>query len=213
MLKLLTPSCVHHFNAEGGKLPMRLTVTGKNLDVGSALRDHIENHLISVSEKYFFNPIEATVIISKEAFYFRTDISLHVGRGMVVRCHSNADEPYASVDSAIDRLSQNLRRHKNRLRDHHKTEAVTVDQELVAKQFVLASAEDEAESHPAVIAEMDTKIMPLTVSQAIMHLDFSEQPLLMFQNSATQTLNVVFRRPDGNIGWIDPSLARKAEPN
>lgn len=191
---------------------MRLTVTGKNIDIGDALREHVQAHITTVSEKFFDNPLEATAMISKEAFYYRTDIALHVGRGIIVRCHSSADSPYASVDLAIDRLGKSLRRYKNRLRDHHRSDGDISSHEIYAKQVVLsADQSDELESgdNPAIIAEMNTKILPLTLSQAIMHLDFSDQPLVMFQNKATQALNVVFRRPDGNIGWIDPSLIQK----
>lgn len=190
---------------------MQLTISGKNLDVGDALRGHVEKSLSAITEKYFNNPIEATVIVSKEAFHFRSDVSVHIGKGIVIRCHGSNDDPYLCVDEVLNRVATRLRRHKTRLRDHHKPELNAIQEDLAVKQFVLSAEEsnNDAEVHnPVVVAELVTRIMPMSVSQAVMHLDLTEQPLLMFKNSANGQVNVVFRRPDGNIGWIDPSLVK-----
>jgi len=190
---------------------MQLTVSGKNINVGDSLRSHIQTTLTSISEKYFSNPIEATIIVSKEAFNFRVDTSVHIGKGIVIRCHANHDDPYACVDEVINKISKRLRRHKTRLRDHHKPETHNMQEELTLQQFVMTSDESEKEGHeggPAIIAEITTRVMSLSLNQAIMHLDLSEQQLLMFKNSTNGQINVVFRRPDGNIGWMDPSLAK-----
>ncbi|MBN9564499.1 MAG: ribosome-associated translation inhibitor RaiA [Alphaproteobacteria bacterium] len=188
---------------------MQLTISGKNLNIGDSLRDYIRQSLNNTTEKYFHNPIEATVIVSKESSHFRCDMSIHIGKGIVIRCHAMDDDPYVCIDLTVEKVGKTLRRHKNRLRDHHKPEAESIE-ETTIKQVVYSGDESDHDStnNPIVIAEMATKILPMTVSEAIMRLDITDQQLLMFKNNANGQLNVVFRRQDGNIGWIDPSLAR-----
>lgn len=190
---------------------MQLTISGKNLTVGESLREHIQQTLSGVTKKYFSNPIEATVILSKEGVHFRADMSVHIGKGIVVRCHANDDDAYVCIVHTVDKVAKSLRRHKNRLRDHHKPEAGAMSDALTVRQFVVAADESEdtdAPSNPVVIAEMSTQILSMSVSEAIMRLDFMEQPLFMFKNNANGQFNVVFRRQDGNIGWIDPALVQ-----
>ena len=189
---------------------MQLTISGKNLDVGDSLRAHVRDALKGVTGRYFNNPIEATVILSKEAMHFRSDLSVHVGRGLVIRCHAHDIDPYLCADASMHKLDKMLRRHKNRLRDHHRVESEALHEALeVTQRVVSADQSDDAEgssSHPTVVAEMSTKIAPMSVSEAIMRLDMSEPSFLMFKNTANSQINVVFRRPDGNIGWVDPTL-------
>ena len=190
---------------------MQLTVTGKNLHIGNALKEHIENTFKGVSEKYFHNPIEATVIVSKEAFHFRVDASVHIGKGIILRSHASHDDAHACVDSVTDKIAKRLRRHKNRIRDHHKPEAHDMAESLSVRQFVYAADEPEDQTTtgaPVVVAELTMQIPSLSLNEAIMHLDLSEQPLVVFKNKMGGQINVIFHRPDGNIGWIDPSLVK-----
>ena len=188
---------------------MNLTVKGKNIDVGEALRTHVAQALDHGVAKYFGNPIEATVTVSKQAHLFTSDISVHIGRGILVQAEASADQAYAAFDLAMDHLSKRLRRYKRRLRDHHRAET----QSFRAAQYILAPDEDESEvvaangnDAPAVIAEMQTEIPTLTVSEAVMRLDLSDLKAMMFLNRAHGGLNMVYRRNDGNIGWVDPRL-------
>lgn len=190
---------------------MQVSVTGHQIDIGSALRSHIEESLEATVEKYFGDAIEATVVISRERQQFRADVAVHVFRGLHVRGHDSADDAYAAFDIAAVHVGKRLRRHKRRLRDHHANPRDT--EGLPAQQYVLAGyePEDETESaepkgdNPVIIAEDTTHIDELSVSEAVMRLDIADLPALMFRNAGSGRLNVVYRRPDGNVGWIDPT--------
>ncbi len=186
---------------------MHLTVKGKQLDVGDALRSHIADSLTGVFGKYFGNPIEATVILSREAHLYRAQVSVHVGRGILLQGQADADQPYAAFDMAAEKVAKRLRRYKRRLRDHHRSEIETQR----AQHYVLAPepeehAEDavELDGKPAVIAELVSEIPTLSVSEAVMRLDLADEGAIMFRNLAHGGLNMVYRRADGNVGWVDP---------
>ena len=192
---------------------MQITVKGKQMDVGDALRGHAEQRLTDAVAKYFDQAIEATAVLSRESHKFRADISVHVGRGILVQGHSKGDTGYVAFDTALDHIAKRLRRYKRRLRDHHRKadRAGAVDR-IMAQQYVLTEADEveapeseEAEvSAPMVIAEMTTEIEVLTVEEAVMRMELADQPAVMFHNAAHGELNVVYRRADGNFGWIDP---------
>ena len=194
---------------------MQLTVKGRQLDVGQALRGHVEDSLNAVAAKYFSNPIEATVVFSREAHRYRTDVSVHVGRNILLQGNAEADSPYGAFDQAADRVAKRLRRYKRRLKDHHKDNGAA--ESWQAQSYILeAEPEDVPDEHeePAdhvVIAEMTTHIDSLTVSEAVMRLDLGNLNTLMFRNSAHGGLNVVYRREDGNVGWIDPQSSTEAD--
>ena len=185
---------------------MNVIVKGQHIDVGDALRQHVGESLTSVFEKYFGDAIDVTVTFSREGHLLRSSVSAHVGRGIVAQSHASADQAYAAFDLAAERLSKRLRRHKRRLRDHHKVPLET----RPAEHYVLAAEEppggaaEAADGQPAVIAEMKTDIPVLTVSEAVMRLDLEDSGALMFVNRAHGGLNMVYRRPDGNVGWVDP---------
>ena len=186
---------------------MDISVKGRNLDVGDALKGHVEDHLSSAVTKYFIRAIDASVVFSREGRSLRADISVHPGpRGMVVQGGSDSNDPYAAFDGALERISKQLRRYKRRLNSHHKGHGEDV---LPAQQYVIQPvAEDEevaADDSPAIIAEMPVYIATLSVSEAVMRMDLADALVMMFRHSATRRLNVVYRRKDGNIGWIDPS--------
>jgi ribosomal subunit interface protein len=187
---------------------MNVIVKGQQIDVGDALRRHVSESLSHVFGKYFGDAIDVTVTFSRQAHLLRASVSAHVGRGIVAQSQASADQAYAAFDIAVDRLGKRLRRHKRRLRDHHKTPLET----RPAEHFVLAGdleaddgdAVETANGRPAVIAEMKTEIPVLTVSEAVMRLDLEDSGALMFVNRAHGGLNMVYRRSDGNIGWVDP---------
>ncbi len=186
---------------------MQLSVSGKQLDVGDALRTHVEESLTSVFGKYFGNPIEANVVFSRDAHLYRAQINVHVGRGIAMMSQSDADAPYAAFDLAADHLAKRLRRYKRRLRDHHRSEPPS---EAATHYVVAGDAEDggpAAESDnaaPVIIAEIATQIPTLSVGEAVMRLDLANGVAMMFRNRAHGELNMVYRRADGTIGWVDP---------
>lgn len=190
---------------------MNITVTGRHLDVGASLRRHVEDGLVATVSKYFERAIEAHVVLDKRAPFFIADISVHVGRGIIAHASAEADDAYLAFNAAAELLGKRLRRHKRRLRNHHNAEARATKQET-ARQYVLADppaedegAADEASPEPLVVAEMQTAIDTLTVGEAVMRLDLANIPALMFRNAGHGGLNMIYRRPDGNIGWVDPA--------
>ncbi len=188
---------------------MQLSVKGQQLNVGDALRTHVSESLSRILGKYFGDAIEVGVTFSREGHLFRAVVSAHVGRGIQLQAQGEADEPYPAFDAAAERLAKRLRRYKDRLRDHRK-KAGPAPKSLPARQYILAGdveeqgAEDEIDGRPAVVAEMATEIPSLTVSEAVMRMDLADLPALMFRNSSHDGLNMIYRRADGNIGWIDP---------
>ncbi len=196
---------------------MQLSVKGQHLDIGDALRAHIEGSLENMLRKYFGDAIEARVILSRNAHQFRAVVSAHVGRNIHLEASGAADQPYPAFNAAADRLSKRLRRYKGRLRDHHK-EAPAQTEPLSAQQYILSNEEpedgewEEAGDQPAIVAEMVTEIPDLTVGEAVMRMDLADQPAMMFRNSAHGGLNMIYRRQDGNIGWIDPRGNRGSGP-
>lgn len=193
---------------------MQLTVKGKQLDVGDALRSYVSDALSAITGKYFNNAIDAQVVFSREAHLFRSDLLVHIGRNMLMQSVGEADSPYRAFDQAADKMAKRMRRYKRRLGDHHK-DVTSAEPSLPAQSYVLeAEPEEPPESgdepvQPVVIAEMATEIDSLTVSQAVMRLDLADLPALMFRNKAHGGLNMVYRRPDGNIGWVDPRGSRE----
>ncbi len=190
---------------------MQIKISGHQLDVGDSLRAHIGDTLDSVVEKYFGQAIDATVVLSRERFTVRADVAIHIGRDIYVRAHESADDAYAAFDVATAHLGKRLRRHKRRLRDHHAAREQA--ENARAQQYILAPYEpiedDEGTSaengdHPVIVAEAQTVIEKLTVSEAVMRMDLADLPAMVFRNARNGGLNVVYRRPDGNVGWIDP---------
>lgn len=187
---------------------MQISVNGKQIDVGDALRSHVQQTIEALVGKYFDHPIDAAVVFSRDAHNFRADISAHPSRGVLVQGGAAAGEAYAAFDAAAERIATQLRRYKQRLSKHKaRTDATTIP----AQYHILAALEGEEVSaetpQPIVIAEMAADVPVCTVSGAVMRLDLADTPAIMFRNSAHGGLNMVYRRPDGNIGWIDPKQA------
>jgi len=187
---------------------MQLTVTGKQIDTGVELRRHVETSLDAILGKYFKTAIEAHVVFSKEAHLSRTEVSIHIGRGIVVNAGASGTETYAAFDAAAQRIAKQMRRYKRRLRDHHAKIRESFEASERARDYVLATFDEleDDDGGPAVVAEMSTDLPNLTVGEAVMRMDLADAAVLLFRNRSHGELNLVYRRPDGNIGWIDPEL-------
>jgi ribosomal subunit interface protein len=188
---------------------MNLTVKGKHLDVGEALKGHVQAQLSALTEKYFSNPIDATVLFAQDAHLYRADVSVHVGRGILLQASAEATGIYPAFEAAAEKVGKRLRRYKRRLRDHHLREArPAVD--VPARQYVIEADagdvdnEEETGGEPVIIAEMDTTIESMSVAEAVMRMDLAELPAFLFRSGAHGGLNMIYRRPDGNVGWVDP---------
>ena len=198
---------------------MQVQVTGKHVDVGEALRTRVTDELSSSIAKYFDRDGGgADVVVSREGPAFRVDCAVTLATGQQLTTQGLGGDAHLAFDAALEKLSKRIRRYKNRLKSHH-------GQQMAARQAENAAyvvfaepdaddAEDESEGEapsfpePIVIAETERPIRSMTVSMAVMELDLAEAQTIVFRNAAHGGLSVVYRRPDGNIGWIDPERTR-----
>jgi len=208
---------------------MQLTVSGKQIDLSDALRVHVSEHLDTITNKYFDHALEANITFSKARSFFTCDINLHAGRGVTVRGEGEAADARAAFDDAAEHIAKRLRRYRQRVNEHARGVGARAKPEP-GRQYVLrdeallpetapeaapayaggnghakSQADHEDSLHATIIAEADTVIETLSVRDAVMHMDLAYQQLLMFRNCKNGQLNVVYRRPDGHIGWIDPT--------
>jgi ribosomal subunit interface protein len=187
---------------------MDIRVSGHQMDTGSALQDHASDRLNGISEKYFSRAVSSTVTFGKAPNNaFACDIVLHVNQGLVLKSHGQAQDAHQSFDQAADKVEKQLRRYKRRLKDRHEQADFAAEQEDAA-YTVFDAGEPEAEEAPdapAVIAETRTDIPEVSVSDAVMLLDLRHTNALFFKNAGTGRHNMVYRRDDGSIGWVEPS--------
>lgn len=186
---------------------MQILTTGKNLDIGEALRKRIENRLTGNLAKYFDGTVRAHIVVELQKQRFRTDCTLHLSTGLTMQSHGEGDNANVSFDMAAERLEKQLRRYKRRLRDYHPDRREPADQALAdgsaATQGIGLRAAG-LDGAPAIIAEPVAQMSRLTVGEAVSRLDESELPFIVFRNGQHGAINVVYRRRDGLIGWIDP---------
>lgn len=187
---------------------MRYQISGKQIDIGTALQTHVEEELGSVVQKYAERPTDAQVVFSKSGHEHVCEATVHLSTGLTAQAKAHATEIYAAFDGCCEKMEKQLRRYKRRLKDHHRTRAEPVEQ-MGASSYILASDDgvDESEPdslQPMIVAEMETKIPSLSVGEAVMQMELAGAPVLVFRNEGKDGLNVVYRRDDGNIGWIDP---------
>lgn len=192
---------------------MTLQITGKNVDAGDAYKTYITDKVSSVLEKYIGPEISGHVRLEKERSTFRTNCSIRLRTGLLVEAQGMGGDAYSSADDAIEHLEKRVRRYKRRLKDHHPghQNGVTIPAEQPARDYVLQLTDDERDeeakpdNNPIIIAETERGIRELTVSDAVMHLDLGESEFLIFRNAGNGGINVVYRRQDGNVGWVDPN--------
>lgn len=193
---------------------MSLRISGKNLDIGDALRGQIEGRIGEAVAKYFDGGHTGHVTVEREGPGFKTECAIHLDTGIVLQAVGRAVDPHISFDLAADRIEKRLRRYKRRLREHHHTKRAETEP---ATSYVLADfAEEEevaADYNPTIIAEETTALETLTVGGAVIAMDLSEAPVVVFRHAGHGGINVVYRRNDGHIGWIDPSRADKRSPS
>ncbi|MFD1695619.1 ribosome hibernation-promoting factor, HPF/YfiA family [Roseibium aestuarii] len=195
---------------------MTLRISGKNVDVGDALRTHVTDRIEDALSKYFDGGFDGHVTLSREGAGFKSECILRLDTGIVLQASAQDHDPRPSFDQAADKIEKRLRRYKRKLKDHH-THNGSGREAVDVASYVLASTEDEeelpADFSPLVIAETSAKIRTLTVGMAVMELDLTEAPVVLFKNAANGGVNVVYRRADGNVGWIDPALLAEKSAN
>ena len=185
---------------------MQVQVSGHHLDVGDALRAHATERLQAAVAKYFDRPVDGQVTFSKQGHEFRADASAHLASGMRVNAQGAANEVYASFDAALERLEKRLRRYKRRLKNHNHNNKATLPAESFPSFVIEARDEHEEvpeDAQPVIIAEGTTAVPVFSVGDAVMQMDLGDVPVVIFRTRADGGLNLVYRRGDGNIGWID----------
>jgi ribosomal subunit interface protein len=193
---------------------MQITVSGKQVDLSDALRTRVADQLDTIAGKYFDHAQEANVTFSRARSFFTCDINVHAGRGLMLRGEGEAADANGAFDDAAEHIAKRLRRYRRRMNEHSRDLAQRERPEA-ARQYILRQEEEEvgeaapgttrqAGTYATVIAEVQTEIALLSVGDAVMRMDLADQTVMMFRNSATGSLNVVYRRSDGHIGWIDP---------
>ncbi len=194
---------------------MQVQIAGKKIEVGTALQERISFGLESRVSKYFNKTGEAFVTVSKPGWAFNVDCSIHLPSGVTLQAHGEGDDGYQAFEMALDKIEKRVRRYKNRLRNHRGKESGNGSAEVAYAGIILpvdetdapdddGSAASASGDSPAIVAESDTAIRTMTVSMAVMQLELGDSPALMFRNAAHGRLNMVYRRPDGNVGWVDP---------
>jgi ribosomal subunit interface protein len=195
---------------EQGLAVMPLRVSGKNLDIGESLRTHVLEKVQTMIARYFDGKVTGHVVISPEGSAYRSDCSLHLSSGMNLQSEGRAHEPYASFEQAADKIERRLRRYKKRLKEHANGPAApTRAGELEVANFVIESPTDDvvestADYSPVVVAEGAQPLKTMSVASAVSELDLTGAPVVLFQHATSSRLNIVYRRRDGAIGWLDP---------
>ena len=194
---------------------MTLRISGKSISVGEALRGRVAERTDEVLRKYFDGNYSGHITLSKDGFGFRTDCALHLDSGITLEADSNAPDAYASADQALLMIEKRLRRYKSRLKDRSARKAHAASAALAAldaTSYVLEApgeSEDEVTGYsPVIIAEATTSMKRLSVSEAVMELDLTGVSCLVFQHGSSGRVNIIYRRADGNVGWIDPPVVK-----
>ena len=196
---------------------MPFRVSGKNIDVGELLRTRINARVAEATAKYFDGGFSGHVAIGKERFGFRTECVIHLDSGTVLEAEAFAADAYASADQAALRIEKRLRRYKRRLKDHQAAHAAGRTADLAsgaARNYVIAAPEPDSDEeitewNPIIIAELTTALKRFSVSEAVMELDMTGAPVVVFRHAGHGRVNLVYRRADGHIGWIDPPTMEK----
>ena len=196
---------------------MTLRISGKSISVGEALRDRVSERTEEVLRKYFDGNYSGHITLSKDGFGFRTDCALHLDSGITLEAESNAVDAYVSADQALLMIEKRLRRYKSRLKDRSARKAYVASAALAeiagpmldAPSYVIeapaSGGDDEVDGYNAVIiAEATTSLKRLSVSEAVMELDLTGAACMVFQHGSSGRVNIIYRRADGNVGWIDP---------
>ncbi|MFN3521130.1 MAG: ribosome hibernation-promoting factor, HPF/YfiA family [Phenylobacterium sp.] len=203
---------------------MQVQVTGKHVDVGDALRTRVSDELTSSIGKYFDRGGGADVVVTREGYAFKVDCVVTLASGQQLQSQGLGADAHSAFGTALQKIETRIRRYKRRLKDHHL--AAQAKQAETAAYFVLRAPEEEEEDEldeggpgdgalpsAMVIAETEKPIRVMTVSMAVMELDLTESQTIVFRNAAHGGLSVVYRRPDGNIGWIDPERTKPPNGN
>lgn len=181
---------------------MKIQITGKHTDTSESFDRYMQETVKSAMQKYFEDPVAAHITIEKKGHQFYTEITSHVCHGLDVMARGHDPDPYTSFDMAVSRIKSKLSRHKTRMKDH-RNRAPNIRIETVQKYILDGIEKEEQEKHPSIISEVRIDIPTLSVGDAVMQMDLKDLPVVFFRSPVNNQMNLVFRRADGNIGWVD----------
>jgi ribosomal subunit interface protein len=188
---------------------MTLRVSGKNLDIGEALRQHILEKVEATVARYFGGSVGGHVVMTREGFGYRSDCMLRLSSGVSLHAEARGSEPYLCFDQSADKIERRLRRYKTRLKNHPGVPGA--GRGRVTNYVVEPPQEDEEPAggfNPVVVAEGTEELKSLSIASAVAELDLTGVPVVVFQHAVSGRVNVVYRRRDGAIGWLDPQASR-----
>jgi ribosomal subunit interface protein len=191
---------------------MTVRVSGKNLDIGEALRQHVLDKVEATVTRYFNGSVGGHVVMTREGSGYRSDCTLRLSSGVSLHAEGRAHEPYLCFEQAADKIESRLRRYKTRLKGHAAASGANTRGKV--ENYLIESPREEQEEpaggfNPVVVAEGTEDLKSLSVASAVAELDLTGAPVVVFQHAGSGRVNVVYRRRDGAIGWIDPHAARE----
>lgn len=184
---------------------MSLRIAGKNMDIGDSLRERIEDRIEEAVSKYFDGGYSGTITVEKSGAGFDADCKLHLDTGIVMQATANHGDAVSSFDAAAERIEKRLRRYKRKLKDHHASSRKSAEMPYIVMEAPEAEEDIPDDYAPITIAETKKQIRVQSVADAVMELDLIDEPVVVFTNAASDQINIVYRRSDGNIGWVDPN--------
>lgn len=191
---------------------MSLRISGKHMEIGDAFKIRIEDRIEDALTKYFDKGAQGHVTVEKSGSRFKTDCVMHLDTGTMLQASGEGQDPDGSFEAAAERLEKRLRRYKRRLKNHHTQEAASRTENYAYKVLEALPEDDEDELPmdyaPAIVAETQMQLTTLPVATAVLQLDLQDNPVYVFRNAGSGDVNLVYRRPDGNIGWIDPGAMK-----
>jgi ribosomal subunit interface protein len=190
---------------------MSLRISGKHMDIGEAFRSRIEGRIGEAVDKYFDGGFAGHVTVEKNGARFAADCVIHLDSGVALETSGQAQDPQAAFDAAADRFEKRLRRYKRRLKSHGAGEGDGMVTDIAYRIMAPLSDDEDEEAlsdfAPAIVAERSLRLKTMSVASAVVELDTKDSPVFVFRNPGSEQVNIVYRRPDGNIGWIDPASA------
>ncbi len=184
-----------------------ITVAGKQTKVGKSLSSYVQEVLKSTLKKFFKNFINSNVLFSKDTFNFKCEINIHLEGSIFVKANALSNDPYGSFNLANEKVKKRIRRYHRKLSDHRVSNSKSIKY-IAANEYILKNPENlrgnDISKEPMIIAESEEIIKTLSVSEAMMLMNLNDQSAIFFKNSQTKRLNILFKRSDGNIGWLDP---------
>jgi ribosomal subunit interface protein len=184
---------------------MQVKISGKGIDLGSSLKEYAQKELSNLIDKYIGESVDSNLTVSKDHKLFDVEACIRLHMGFIIKTNGASDDPYRAVDMALERLEERTKRHKNRIKDKHRR-ASWSDSGFDATKYIIerkSATSGETDEEHLIIADQKGYILPLSISEAVMKLDLTDVPVVMFKNIDSGKINVVYKRSDGHIGWID----------